>query len=271
MGKAVLAAVLLAALFAGRVAADPPDVQQASLYLGLGAGDDGKLVHLRGVIDVCLPDSCYICPDWDTAGRQDEVFRRSGCLSLLSWKDANAGVMLDELFRFSEVEMTGRFHFDAPSSDEVDVLCLDFRRCGQSGFEEIVVNRLIERRTVEKVPNQNPADAIVPIAPEDDAALRMLFDNDPDFSLVFLDGSDTDVRTFTRKPKDSSAPLKGWLCYVRKSVPVNADEPFPWPTTYRAIELRSPANPYRCRMAWKEKTGWRIVRELQKLPVYGLD
>jgi len=275
VGKTVLAAAIL---FATAAAADPvtmslgetPPPQEANLNLGLGAAEDGKLVHLRGVIDGCLPDSCTICPDWDKAGRQDEIFRRSGCLSLLSWKDTNAGLMLDELFRFSEVEITGRFHFDAPTAG-VDVLCLDFRRCGQSGFEEVVVNRLIERRPVEKVPNQYAGDAIVPIAPADDAALRKLFREDPDFSLVFLEGLDTDVRTYTRTPKDSGEPLKGWLCYVRKSVPWNSNEPFPWPTSYRAIELRSPANPYRCRLAWKEKGVWRIVRELQKLPVYGLD
>jgi hypothetical protein len=276
MGKAVWAALLLA-LFAGRAAAGAPSVslggaaQQADLKLGLGAADDGKRVHLRGVIDVCLPDGCTICPGWDKASHPDEVFRRSGCLSLISWKDTNAALLLDELYRFSEVEITGRFHFEAPSQDGVAVFCLDFRRCGQSGFEDVVVNRLIERRAVEKVPDQAPGDAIVPIAKADDAALRKLFWEDPDFSLVFLEGPDTEVRTYTRPPKDSGAALKGWLCYARKSVAVNTNEPFPWPTSYRAIELRSPANPYRCRLAWKEKGAWRIVRELQKLPVYGLD
>lgn len=268
MGKGWLAIALVLATFAADAASDVPS---ADLAAGLGPSDNAKLVRVRGVIDACLPNSCFICPDWEKASRQDEIFRRAGCLSLMNWKDANSGLLLDELYRFTDVEITARFHFNEAAAKDVNMLCLDFRRCLQSGFEDVTINTLFERRPVQKVPNYNPSDSIVPSVTEDDVALRMLFWNDPDFSLVYLDGPETELRTYTRPQKDRGAHLEGWLCFARKSVVVNADEPFPWPTTYRALTLRSPANPYRCRLAWKEKAGWRIVRELQKLPVYGLD
>ncbi len=267
MGKGSLAALV----FATFAAHAGPEIPLADLNTGLGAADNGSWVRLHGVIDACTPDACFICPDWEKASRQDEVFNRTGCVSLSGWKDANAALLLDELYRFSEVEMVARFHFKEPDPDDVNVLCLDFRRCEQSGFEDATVTRLIERRAVEKVPNSMPGDRVVPIAPADDAALRKLFWEDHDFSLVFLDGPETDIRTYVRPQKERGSHTEGWLCHARKSVVVNPDEPFPWPTTYRAITLRSPANPYRCRLAWKDKGVWRIVRELQKQPVYGLD
>lgn len=268
MGKGWLAVALVLTTFAAGAASDIPS---ANLAAGLGPSDNNKLFRVHGVIDACHPDSCFICPDWENASRQDEIFRRTGCLSLMNWKDANSGLLLDELYRFAEVEITARFHFNEAAAKDVKVLCLDFRRCLQSGFEDVTINTLFERRPVQKVPNYSPSDTVVPISAEDDAALRKLFWEDPDFSLVYLDGPETELRTYTRPRKDRGAHLEGWLCFARKSVVVNPDEPFPWPTTYRAVTLRSPANPYRCRLAWKEKGAWRIVRELQKPPVYGLD
>jgi hypothetical protein len=268
MGRSIFA---LALLFAGFAASAAPEPRPADLNTGLGIEDNGASVRLRGVIDACLPTGCFICPDWEKASRQDDAFRSAGCLSLMNWKDANASLMLDELFRFTEVEIVARFHFNQPSDDDVNVFCLDTRRCQKNGFEDVEIRTVFERRPVEKIPNPYRADAIVPINPADDAALRKLFWEDPDFSLVYLDGPDTEIRTYVQPQKDQGAQLQGWLCYARKSVVTNPDEPFPWPTTYRAIQLRSPANPYRCRLAWKEKGVWRIVRELQKLPVYGLD
>jgi hypothetical protein len=268
MGKHLFAAAMLVVLASAASGAPLPLVD---LNTGLGAGEDGALVRVRGVIDACSPNSCFICPDWDKASRAEEAFRRSGCVSLMGWKDANAGLLLDEAYRFADVEITARFHFKQPDPDDVNVFCLDVRRCQQSGFEDVTINTLYERRPVQKLPNANPADAVVPIGAADDAALRKLFWEDPDFSLVYIDGPEVDLRTYSRPVRDPGAHQQGWLCYARKSVVLNPDDPFPWPTTYRAIELRSPANPYRCRLAWKEKGVWRIVRELQKLPVYGLD
>lgn len=268
MGKVCLAVALVLATFAAGAASDIP---LADLNVGLGPSDDRALVRVRGVIDACQPNSCFICPNWEKASRQDDIFRRAGCLSLMSWRDSNARLLLDELYRFTDVEITARFHFQAPNEDGINELCLDFRRCLQSGFEEVTINTLYERRPVQSVPNYNPADAVVPISAADDAALRKLFWEDPDFSLVYLDGPETELRTYVRPRKERDAHLEGWLCFARKSVVLNPDAPFPWPTTYRAVTLRSPANPYRCRLAWKDKNGWRIVRELQKLPVYGLD
>lgn len=267
MAKHLFAAAFVFATFAAQAG---PEIREADLATGLAAQDNNSWVRVHGVIDACTADACFICPDWKNASRQNEVFRRTGCVSLVGWKDANARVLLDELYRFSEVEMIARFRFKEPDAADVNVLCLDFRRCEPSGFDEAVVTKLIERRAVEKVPNSVPGDRVVAINPADDAALRKLFWDDRDFSLVFLDGPETEIRTYLR-PQKEHGPLEGWLCYARKSVVVNADEPFPWPTTYRAVTLRSPANPYRCRLAWKEKGVWRIVRELQKQPVYGLD
>jgi hypothetical protein len=267
MGRGLLFTVGFVMAITGAAAA--PEDPLRDVTSAIGAAEDGKIMRVHGIIDDCLPDGCFICPDWQQASRQDQRFRRPDCYSILGWKDSNAGLLLDELYRFSDVVIVGRFHFNKPNNDEVDVLCLDFRRCEQSGFEDISVERVIERRAVEKVPNA--PDPIVPISTADDTALRTLFWDDPDFSLVYLDGPDTEIRTYTRPAGSGHPNLEGWLCYARKSVTVNPDERFPWPTTYRAIELRSPANPYRCRLAWKEKGTWRIVRELQKLPVYGLD
>jgi hypothetical protein len=241
------------------------------LKTGFGAADNGHLVQVRGVIDACLPDACFICPDWEKAARTDEAFRRTGCLTIMRWKDTYAGLLLDELYRFSDVEIRARFRFKPAEPDDVNVLCLDFRRCPQSGLDEVTIVTLYERRPVQAVPDYDLRDSVVPIGPEDDAALRKLIMEDPDFSLVYLDGPETEVRTYMRPPVDTGSHTEGWLCFARKSVAVNPDEPFPWPTSYRAVTLRSPANPYRCRLAWKEKGTWRIIRELQKLPVYGLD
>lgn len=267
MGKAAFVfAIFLSVSGAGAAPEDPlRDVTEA-----IGLAEDGKVMQVHGIIDDCLPDSCFLCPDWETASRPEQRFHRRGCLALMTWKDANAGLLLDEMYRFSDVIVTGRFHFNKPAAHaDVDVLCLDLRRCEQSGFDNVVVDRMIERRTIERVPNAS--DPVVPISPEDDVALRKLFWNDTDFSLVYLDGPETEIRTYVRPLRDAGSHVEGWLCYARKSVAVNPDDPFPWPTTYRALSLRSPANPYRCRLAWKDKSGWRIVRELQKLPVYGLD
>lgn len=264
MTRCSLAAVMALALMTGAEAGDARD-----LKTGFDATDNGRVVTVRGIIDSCLPDSCSICPDWDKAARQGAP--RSGCLSIMLWKDSGAGLMLDELFRFADVEISARYRFREPDPADVNVLCLDFRRCRQNGFDEVMVLTLFERRPVETVPNYDPRDAVIPIDAADDAALRKLFWNDPDFSLVYLDGPETELRTYWRPPMDTGSHAEGWLCFARKSVAVNPDEPFPWPTTYRAVTLRSPANPYRCRLAWKEKGTWRIIRELQKLPVYGLD
>jgi hypothetical protein len=263
-----LAAILAVALLAG-AAAD--DGAKDDLKTGFGAADNGRLVTVRGVIDACQPEACFICPDWEKAAREQEAFRRTGCLSLMRWKDTGAGLMLDELFRFADVEIRARFRFRELDPDDVSVLCLDFRRCQQSGFDEVTVLTLFERRPVESVPDYDPRDIVIPIDPDNDAAIRKLFMEDPDFSLVYLDGPETEVRTYLRPPVDTGSHSEGWLCFARKSVAMNPNEPFPWPTTYRAVTLRSPANPYRCRLAWKEKGAWRIIRELQKLPVYGLD
>src|SRR5512139_252103 len=108
MGR-LAAAILVAPLFA--LMASAGDVPLADLNAGLGNAENGTIVRVRGVIDACRPDSCFICPDWDKAAREDDIFRRPGCLSLISWKDANAGLLLDEVYRFSDVEITGRFQF----------------------------------------------------------------------------------------------------------------------------------------------------------------
>ena len=267
MGRVFLVAAGFVLVMTGASAA--PEDPLRDVTEKIGAAEDGKVMQVHGIIDECLPDSCFICPEWQVASRPEQRFHRRGCYALISWADSNASLLLDEMYRFTDVVITGRFHLNKPTAEDVDVLCLDMRRCEQSGFENVRVDRIIERRPVERVPN--PPDPVVPISPAEDAALRALFSNDPDFSLVYLDGPETEIRTYAR-PQEAGAPhLEGWLCYARKSVAVNPDEPFPWPTTYRAIELRSPANPYRCRLAWKEKGVWRIVRELQKLPVYGLD
>lgn len=270
MGKSLFPAAILFAFLSMSGATNGAGIAQADLNTGLSIADNGKLVRVRGVIDACRPDYCFICPSWEKASREDEAVRRTGCIALSGWKDTGAGLLLDELYRFSDVEITARFHFEAPDRD-VNVFCLDQRRCSQNGFEDVTINTLYERRPVEKLSNNNPSDAVIPISSSDDAALRKLFWNDRDFTLVYLDGPEVELRTYTRPVREPGSPQQGWLCYPRKSVPVNTDDPFPWPTGYRAIELRSPANPYRCRLAWKEKGVWRIVRELQKLPVYGLD
>lgn len=244
---------------------------KGSLTEGFSASDAGRLVTVRGVIDSCLPDSCFICPDWEIAVRPPDSPARGQCLAIMRWRDAYSGLLLDELYRFADVEIRGRFVFKQREPDDVNVLCLDFRRCQQTGIDEVTIQTLYERRAIQSLPVGDPHDQIVAIAPEDDEALRKLFWNDPDFSLVYLDGPETELRTYTRPQRDTGSHIEGWLCYARKSVVVNPDFAFPWPTTYRAITLRSPANPYRCRLAWKEKGVWRIVRELQKLPVYGLD
>ena len=267
MGRGLVVAIALLVLCGARAAPEDPlrDVTEA-----IGAAEDGKVMQVHGIIDDCLPDSCFLCPDWETASRPEQRFQRRGCLALVSWKDVGAGLLLDEMYRYSDVIVTGRFHFNKPANDDVDILCLDFRRCEQSGFEDVRVDRMIERRAIEKVPNA--ADAIQPVAAADDAALHKLFLDDQDFSLVsLLDGGANDIRTYTRPQRDQGAGLEGWLCYRRASVVVNPDEAFPWPTTYRAVELRSPANPYRCLHAWKDKGAWRIMRNIQQLPVYGLD
>jgi len=267
MGKAHFVFALFLSVAGAGAAPDEPlrDVTEA-----IGLAEDGRLMQMHGIIDDCLPDSCFLCPDWETASKPEQRFHRRGCLALMSWKDSNAGLLLDEMFRFSDVIVTGRFHFNKPTANaDVDVLCLDLRRCEQSGFENVVVDRLIERRPVEQVPH--PSDPIAfAVTSEDDAALRKLFWEDTDFSLVSLLDSN-DIRTYTRPQRDRGTGLEGWLCYRRASVVVNPDEPFPWPTSYRAVELRSPANPYRCLHAWKDKGAWRIIRDIHQLPVYGLD
>lgn len=266
MGRAALVGAFFLSICGAFAAPEDPlrDVTER-----IGVAEDGKVMQVHGIIDDCLPDSCFICPDWDVASRPEQRFHRRGCYALISWADANAGLLLDEMHRFSDVIITGRFHWNKPATEDVDVLCLDLRRCEQSGFEDVRVDRIIERRPVEQIPNS--ADPVLPLLPADDGALRALFKNDPDFSFVFADGPETEIRTYTRPAKDGTARLDGWLCTARKSVATSSEQPFPWPTSYRAIELRSPANPYRCWLAWKEKGTWRIVRELQKVPVYGLD
>jgi hypothetical protein len=267
MGRGVVVVVALLALCGARAAPEDPlrDVTTA-----IGAAEDGKVMRVHGIIDDCLPDSCFLCPDWETASRPEQRFHRRGCRALISWKDANAGLLLDEMYRFSDVIVTGRFHFDKAANEDVDILCLDMRRCEQSGFEDVEIERMIERRPIEKLPGAT--DAVTPVAAADDAALRKLFWEDADFSLVsLLDGGVNKIRTYTRPQRDRGTGLEGWLCYRRASVQVSADDAFPWPTTYRAVELRSPASPYRCLHAWKDKGAWRIMRDIQQVPVYGLD
>jgi hypothetical protein len=268
MGRGILVVVALLATSIARAAPEDPlrDVTPA-----IGAAEDGTIMQVHGIIDDCLPDSCFLCPDWETASRPEQRFHRRGCRALMSWKDTNAGLLLDEMYRFSDVIVTGRFHFNRPANQDVDILCLDLRRCEQSGFENVQVDRLIERRAIERVPNSGDPIAVA-VTGEDDAALRKLFLEDPDFSVVsLLDGGANDIRTYTRPQRDRGTGLEGWLCYRRAQVPVNQDDAFPWPTTYRAVELRSPANPYRCLHAWKDKGAWRIMRDILLLPVYGLD
>ena len=252
------------------VASAAPEDPLRDVTEAIGQVEDGKVMQVHGIIDDCLPDSCFLCPDWQTASRPEQHFHRRGCLALMNWRDANAGLLLDEMYRFSDVIVTGRFHFNRPAANaDVDVLCLDLRRCEQSGFEDVVVDRMIERRAVERVPQ--PGDTIaVAVTSEDDEALRRVFQEDTDFSLVSL-LDPNDIRTYTRPQRDRGTGLEGWLCYRRASVVVNPDEAFPWPTSYRAVELRSPANPYRCLHAWKDNGVWRIIHDIPQLPVYGLD
>ncbi|NBB14740.1 hypothetical protein GVN21_05105 [Caulobacter sp. SLTY] len=260
MRLAVLAFV--GSLLAAPALAQAPVDKTAAQVLAGGAALEGRTVRIRGFVDQCSRQACYVCDSLTPTP--------SSCLSLFRWRGAYT-VEADEdgfvreqdalntLHRFSEVVLTGQVDIWG-DDDEQDyqravsemvqaesriVTCGGDRVCHRrrSGpwLDQISVERTLGRRSALDglITDQRPLN---PAPPSADAALREAFAARNNGPLTV-----TDAATYVDNLEN---PNFGWLC-----VDPSGRRPDRWPTLTAHL-LPSPSNPYRCFAAGRDGERW---------------
>ncbi len=206
-------------------------------------------IRFHGVIDECAAGSCTICPDWQTLAKKR-------CYQLAAWHDDRNGVLMDELYRFTEVTITATVVRHAAHS--VNEECFgNLRECLPDLYDP-VVEELTARRPATEValPPEDgpPTGPMLAVDKPTAAALRALFWQDPSVRAQ-TDLQDPAFYRFFVYRYDADL-LDGYLCTVSRSdSAIATDHPDPVPPQWPAKSadfLRSPGNPYLCWRASKD-------------------
>ena len=219
---------------------------------------DGSRLRFHGFINECSGWNCFVCPDWKS------VSEAHGCWMLLNWADWKASPLMDELYRFTEVTLSGKFSvFRVPPGMEVD--CFSNRGCW-TGFEDVKIEELTSRRTTAELQESGPDDALDVLSAKDDSEVRAIFDGDKFFHAYGVVNDHSNIRTFRHR---FTSYIENWLCMRKQwdSTDVDAKvEQKAWPKKYADVHSRYPGSPYVCWSATQDDDGsWSIRHEAMSL------